>query len=225
MARPTAPYVVVGLVVMGWTPQALLRDIAVALGASATRSFQPDQPAESLTFETPDAGIVLVTCRVDEGDPRFVAVEMFVSGDLLGGPSWILLSPEEQAALERSRSFVKRALVILCGRLKPLYAGAGVEWKTAVPSALHENWLPSDVFWSGGLEAADPPLASDLGAIYGVPGHPFQGGTLIAAGGLVDIDAKPPPEPLAAGHAAARRLARALAAMFPGKQGNDRGRP
>lgn len=217
LARPAAPYVVIGLVVTSLPPEGLLRDIAVALGGTAYRPPQPDQLPESMTFETPETGVVLVACRVEEGHPRFVVVEMFVSGDLLGSPSWITLSPEEQDALEQSRSFVKRALATLCGRLEPLYAGVGVEWITPVPSALHEHWLPSDVFWSVGLEAADPRLATDLGAIYRVPGHPFQRGTLIAAGGLLDADAKPPPEPLAAGHAAARRLARALAAVFPDK--------
>jgi hypothetical protein len=73
-----------------------------------------------------------------------------------------------------------------------------------------EARLPGDLFWSSRLDDRDPDLTGDLEEIFGMASRPLARGRVILAGGLLD-----PPTPaehpsLAAGRAAAARLARAL---------------
>jgi hypothetical protein len=127
-------------------------------------------------------------------------------------PPWVELEPEEQAAAERTQRFLRAAFEVACERLDPLYAGVDLEWRIPPPAELtaDEARLPGDLFWSARLDERDPDLAADLERILGAPSRLLAHGRAIFAGGLLD-PATPAEHPtLAAGHAAAVRLARAV---------------
>jgi len=211
---PVAPCIVIGLVAATTSAAALdaTSEVLVAMGA---RAFAPDGRAQTRAFLTRDTGVVLASSHADTADPRFVSIEIRVTGELLGTPDRMPLSDELETECQRTRAFVARAFAVACERLVPLYAGLGVKWTPPLPSTLRTACLPFDLFHSASLDAADPCLAQDLAALLGVKQTAFAGGTLIAAGGLLDADAAAPNHPIAVGQAAAQRLARALAVLCP----------
>ncbi len=212
---PVAPCIVIGLVAATTSAEAALDATSELLVAMGARPLVPDGRAHTRAFLTRDTGVVLASSRADAADPRFVSIEIWVTGELLGAPDWIPPSDEVETESQRTRAFVARAFAVACERLDPLYAGLGVKWTPPLPSTLRAACLPFDLFHSARLDAADPRLAPDLGALFGAKHMAFAGGTLIAAGGLLDADAASPDQPIALGQAAAQRLARALAVLYP----------
>jgi hypothetical protein len=209
--RPSPPFIVVGAVADG-NATAIMSGTVLALNAVGAQ-LASSQEEHSVTLVSPDAGPVILRCIFDERTESHVGAEIWVSGDLLGGPLWIELEPDEIAERERIREFVRGAFLSSCDRVRPIFAGVGVEWTVVPPRKLESEgvWLPGDLFWSSELDEVDPTLAPDLATIYGRPGRAFSHGALIETGGVLDADAKPPAQPLAAGRAAAKRLARVLA--------------
>ena len=139
-------------------------------------------------------------------------VEVVMSGEALSWPAELELDADDiaEAAEVRQRLMVLFAALAQTG---PLYLGTAVEWLPPAPDelTLPERWLPGDLWWSDRLDTRDPRLRPDLEAILGVRPARLRGGHVIRAGGLLDVDAPVPDEPLAAGGATARRLALALA--------------
>jgi hypothetical protein len=210
-SRPIPPFVVIGLVVAGHAA-AIVGDALAALAAVGARPVPSQEDQNLVTLLSPDAGPLILKCAFDERVEALVGIELWISGDLLASPSWIVWEPPETVERERIRKFVQVALLSTCDHLHPLYAGVGVEWNVAPPRDLNSDnvWLPCDWFWASELDARDPTLAHDLAALYGSPGHPFSHGTLVETGGLLNAESKSPAEPIAVGRAAARRLAHSL---------------
>ena len=139
-------------------------------------------------------------------------VEVVMSGEALSWPAGLELDADDIAEAAE----VRQRLVVLfaaLARTGPLYLGTAVEWLPPAPDelTLPERWLPGDLWWPDHLDTRDPRLRPDLEAILGVRPARLRGGHVIRAGGLLDVDAPVPDEPLAAGGATARRLALALA--------------
>jgi len=212
---PVAPCTVIGLVAATTSAEAALDATSEVLVAMGARPLDPDGRAHSRAFLTRDTGVVVASSCADAADPRFVSIEIRVTGELPCAPGRMPLSDELETESQRTRAFVARAFAVACERLAPLYAGLGLKWTPPLPSTLRTACLPLDLFHSACLDAADPRLAPDLGALLGAKRMAFAGGTLIAAGGLLDADAASPDQAIALGHAAAQRLARALALLYP----------
>jgi hypothetical protein len=212
--RPSAPFIVVGAVAEG-NATAVMQSMVSALNNVGAQVVSSQEEHNSVTLVSPDAGPLILRCMSDEIAEPYVGVELWVSGDLLGGPSWIELEPDEIAQRERVRAFVQSAFLSTCDRLRPLYAGVGVEWTVVLPGKLESEGvcLPGDLFWSSQLEEIDGTLAPDLAAIYGSGSRTFSHGALIKAGSVLDTASQTPPQPRAAGRAAAKRLARSLARL------------
>lgn len=139
-------------------------------------------------------------------------VEVVMSGEALSWPAALVLDADDIAEAAE----VRRRLVALFAALAqtgPLYLGTAIEWLPPAPDelTLPERWLPGDLWWSDRLDARDPRLRPDLEAVLQMGAARFYEGHVIRAGGLLDVDAPVPDEPLAAGTAAAHRLARAFA--------------
>ena len=98
------------------------------------------------------------------------------------------------------------------GELDPLYAGVDLEWRIPPPTELTTELarLPGDLFWSSRLDELDPDLINDLERIFGLRSQPLAHGQLLLAGGVIEDDPGVEHPTLAAGHAAAARLARAV---------------
>lgn len=211
---PSAPFIVVGAVVRG-SLIAVMQSMVSALNDVGAQLVSSREEQSSVTLVSPDAGPMILRCASDEIAEPYVGVELWISGDLLGAPSWIELDPDEIAQRERVREFVQLAFLSFCDALRPLYAGVGVEWNVVVPGKL--EWegvrMPGDLFWSSELEEIDRTLAPDLEAVYGSPSRTFSHGALIKAGGVLDNASRTPTQPLAAGRAAAKRLARSVARL------------
>jgi len=212
---PVAPCIVIGLVAATTSTEAVLDATSEILVAMGARPLVPDGRAHARAFLTRDTGVVVASSHVDAADPRFVSIEIQITGEFPGAPHRMPLSEELETESQRTRAFVARAFAVACERLAPLYAGLGVKWTPPLPSTLRTACLPFDLFHSACLDAADPRLAPDLGALLGAKQMAFAGGTLIAAGGLLDADAASPDQPIARGQAAAQRLALALAVLYP----------
>jgi hypothetical protein len=212
--RPSPPFVAIGAVVSG-NARATMQTAISVLRALRAQPVSPQGGPESVTLASPDAGPLILRLVFDEPAQSYVGVELWASGDLLGGPSWIELEADDAAESERIRQFVKAAFLATCDRLHPLYGGVGVEWSVPAPEKLSAQsvWLPCDFFWSRELDGLDPALAPDLAAIYGTPGHAFSHGSLIAVGGLLDPHSQSPDQPITAGRAAAKRLAQTLSRL------------
>lgn len=216
--RPSPPFVVIGAVATG-NAFAVMQDAIVALSALGAQTVSSQEGQNQVTLLSADAGPLILNGTSDERTKPYAGVELWVSGELLGGPSWIELNPDEIAECERIRDFVKAAFLAMCDRLHPIYAGVDVEWSVPLPEELVTKsvWLAGDLLWSRELDEVDPALSPDLLAIYGSPGHAFSHGTLIEAGGILDAESQPPSNPLAAGRAAAKRLAHSLARLGSSK--------
>jgi len=212
---PVPPCIVIGLVVATASAEAALDATSEFLLAMGARQLVPDGQAHTRAFLTRDTGVVLASSHADAADPRFVLIEIQITGEFPGASDRMPLSEELETESQRTRAFVARAFAVACERLAPLYAGLGVKWTLPLPSKLHTACLPFDLFHSARLDAADPPLAQDLGALLGAKQMTFAGGTLIAAGGLLDADEASLDQSIALGQAAAQRLARALAVLYP----------
>lgn len=184
---PNPPHLVAGFVVPD--PDSALRELTDAVHELGAHDDMP------LLLEIVEQGI-----------------ELTLPGDLLGMPPWVELEPEEQATAERTQRFLRTAFEAACERLDPLYAGVDLEWRIPSPAQLtaDEARLPGDVLWSARLDERDPDLAPDLERIIGAPSQPFARGRAILAGGLLDPTTPAEHPSLAAGRAAAARLARAL---------------
>jgi hypothetical protein len=212
--RPSPPFVVIGAVAAG-NAIAVMQDAIATLSALGAQPVSSHEGQNPVTLLSPDAGPLILKGTSDESAEPHAGVELWVSGDLLGGPSWIELEPDEIVERERIRRFVKAAFLAMCDRLGPIYAAIGVEWSVPMPKKLGTKsaLLAGDLFWSRELDEVDPALAPDLATIYGSPGHAFSHGTLIQAGGILDAESPSPAQPLAAGRAAAKRLAHSLARL------------
>lgn len=139
-------------------------------------------------------------------------VEVVMSGEVLALPDGFPVEPEDVT----EAGALRRRLVALFAALaatNPLYLGTAVEWWPPAPDelTLPQRWLPGDLWWSARLDARDPQLRPDLEALFGVRAAALHAGHVVRAGSLLDPAAPVPDAPLAAGTAAARRLARALA--------------
>jgi len=140
------------------------------------------------------------------------ALELTLSGELVGMPPWVTLPPAEQDAAEETLRFLGRAFVAACEALDPTYAGAALEWRIPAPADLRgtAERLPGDLFWSSRLDERDGALRAALEGAFGVPSRALAGGRLLAIGGLLEPGASPPRPSLAVQRSAAARLATAL---------------
>jgi hypothetical protein len=139
-------------------------------------------------------------------------VEVVMSAEALAVPSGLPVPPEDAAEEAELRNRLV-ALFAALAATDPLYLGTGVEWWPPAPEelTLPQRWLPADLWWSARLDVRDSRLRPDLETLFGMQAIPLHRGHVIRAGSLLDATAHVPDAPLAAGIAAAGRLARALA--------------
>jgi hypothetical protein len=183
---------------------------ASVCSAGAYAASSKWEGANGTVLIAPDGGPLLLNVVFSDGE-GFVGLELVISGELLGMPSSIRLEPEEHGAAENTRRFIRQAFEAACSVIDPLYGGVDFEWRIPEPRALTSGArLAGDLYWSYSLDTEDGELASDLEGIYGVLSAPFARGALIPAGGVLESTPSPPWEPLAAGRAAAKRLAQTL---------------
>jgi hypothetical protein len=213
--RPSPPFIVIGVVTAN-TASATMQEILVALSTLGVRPAASEEEHQSVALISPDAGPLILARGFDEANGTSAGTELWVSGDLLGAPSWIELEPDEMAERERIREFVRESFLSICDSLRPLYAGVGPEWAVVPPRELagESVWLPGDLFWSRELNEVDWSLADDLREIYGSVGRAFSHGTLIEAGRILNAHFPSPAQPIIAGQAAAKRLACSLAKLM-----------
>ncbi len=190
------PHLITGLCATGPAPELVdrVRRACAAAGLDDDRAGVRDLTPSARTVTGP------------------AVVEVVMSGEVLVLPDGIPVEPEDVIEADAQR----RQLVALFAALAatdPLYLGTAVEWWPPAPDelTLPERWLPCDLWWSARLDARDPQLRPDLEALFGMRAAALHHGHVVRAGSLLDPTAPVPDAPLAAGTAAARRLARALA--------------